>query len=229
MNRIMFIDNSTNHDVYVPIEHWEPLLTFPVDVFHACSNGGLPDPEPYSHIIISGSEASVLGNDSWILDEEEFVRNAVKQGKAILGNCFGHQIIAKALFGPDKVQKRKIPEVGWHDVNVIQDDILLGESGRNLNGFIMHFDEVCNLPEEYVDVIASSSECETLAFKLKDKPVWGIQPHFEIGIVQGFFYINLLKEPGVPNRSFFINSDDKAPKDTGIIVQIVREFEKVQP
>jgi GMP synthase-like glutamine amidotransferase len=39
-------------------------------------------------------------------------------------------------------------------------------------------------------IIARSEECDILAFKVKDRPVWGIQPHFEMGIVEGLKYID---------------------------------------
>ena len=43
--------------------------------------------------------------------EMDLIRTAVNQGKVILGSCFGHQIIAGALFGMGAVRSRKGPEI----------------------------------------------------------------------------------------------------------------------
>ena len=107
MNRILFLDNSIQNDLYKPLSYWEPVLLFEFDSYRA-SAGELPDDlDAYSHIFISGSSASVLDNTDWINAEQELIRRAVDRGKVILGSCFGHQIIARALFGNGAVRKRQ--------------------------------------------------------------------------------------------------------------------------
>ena len=60
MNRILILDNSTEPDIYNPVGHWKPLLTYPVDVYTA-SSGKLPATiDRYSHIIATGSPASMI-------------------------------------------------------------------------------------------------------------------------------------------------------------------------
>ncbi len=50
--------------------------------------------------IITGSEYSVVDDDyPWLESLEKAVREAIKQKKPMLGICFGHQLIAKALNG----------------------------------------------------------------------------------------------------------------------------------
>ena len=229
MSRILFIDNSTDHNVYRPIEHWEPLFDFPYDVYHAPCDNQVPELESYSHIIISGSFSSTLENKEWMLTEEEFIRNAAKKGRVILGSCFGHQLIAKAFFGEKSIKVREVPEIGWPNMKVIHDDILLGSCGDRINGFVLHFDEVRDLPEMDASIILSSPQCENHAFKLKDYPVWGIQPHFEIGIVQGFAAMELVKGSGVPDKNYIIDSAELMPKDSGHVARIIREFQIIKP
>lgn len=229
MYRILFIDNSTDHGLYRPLEHWQPLFVHPFEIYHAPLDQPPPEIDRFSHIIISGSLASTLENREWMLGEEDLIRRAVGEGKVILGNCFGHQIIAKALFGNEAVRVREYPEVGWPDMKIIKSDQLLGDEGEIISGFILHFDEVFGLPEEDAEVILTSAECENLAFKLKGYPVWGFQPHFEIGIVQAFTVLELIRGPAVPDKSYFIYSDQRRPRDTGHIIRVMRAFQKTHP
>ena len=229
MDRILFLDNSLPDDRYHPFLYWEPLLLFPYDVFRV-SAGELPQElDAYSHILISGSAASVLDDTDWMQAEVTLIQNAVNKGKVILGSCFGHQIIARALFGMNTVRKRKNPEIGWPDIQIVASDSLFGESGRTIHTFIFHYDEVCTVPEEKATIIARSKECGILAFKIKGKPVWGVQPHFEMGIVQSLRYIDRVKGDKVPDKQIFFSNDQYMPKDSGWVIPLMKRFHQTQP
>ncbi len=229
MNRILFLDNSIENDAYHPLAYWGPLFMFAYDSYRACF-GELPtELDGYSHIFISGSSASVLENTEWMQAEMELIRCAVNQGKVILGSCFGHQIIAGALFGMGAVRKRKGPEIGWPDIEIIADDALFGKCGRKIHSFVFHFDEVCNLAENQATVIARSKGCGVLVFKLNGKPVWGVQPHFEMGIVEGLKFIELVQGEGIPDKQSFFNSAENFPKDSGWIIPLLKVFYDTRP
>lgn len=74
--------------------------------FHAI-RGEVPlteDLQNFDGFLISGSISSVNDNEEWIVKLLEFIRNAAelskgKQRPKIVGICFGHQLIAKALGG----------------------------------------------------------------------------------------------------------------------------------
>jgi GMP synthase (glutamine-hydrolysing) len=92
----------------------------------------------------------------------------------ILGVCLCHQLIAYWLGG--KV-KRGRWEVGWLPVAVNESgrtDPVLAELGEVFHAFLWHGDEVTRLPEEAV-LLASSESCRVQAFRLRDRPVWGVQ------------------------------------------------------
>lgn len=229
MNRILFLDNSIDRDVYQPLAYWEPLLLFPYDFFRV-SAGQWPDGlDSYSHILITGSTASVLDDTNWMQNEAALIRDAVEKGKVILGSCFGHQMIARSLFGPDAVRRRKKPEVGWPEIQILARDDLLGESGSTINGFVFHFDEVCKVAPEKASIIARSADCEILAFKLKANPVWGIQPHFEMGIVAGIQIIDRVAGEDIPDKQYFLNSVENPPRDSGQIIPLMRAFHQTCP
>lgn len=229
MDRILFLDNSIKNDLYKPLAYWEPVLLLDFDSYRA-SAGELPhDLDDYSHIFISGSSASVLDNADWIEAEQELIRTAVDQGKVVVGSCFGHQIIARALFGDGAVRKRRALDVGWPEIEILADDALLGEAGSKIYGYVFHYDEVCKIDENEATVIARSDACEILAFKLKDRPVWGVQPHFEMGIVDGLKFLELVKGQEVPDRQSYLKSTVKPPKDSGWIIPFMQAYHDARP
>lgn len=50
----------------------------------------------------------------WVGTEIDLVRRALDAGVAVLGVCFGGQLLARALGG--EVSRSPHPEIGWHDV-----------------------------------------------------------------------------------------------------------------
>ena len=161
--------------------------------------------------------------------EMEFIRSAVERGCVILGSCFGHQIIARALFGSQAVRKRRAPEIGWPDIEIIADDKLLGTSGRSIHGFLFHFDEVCGLPPDRTTVIARSAACEILAFKIQGRPVWGLQPHLEMGIVESLKLLDLVRGEGIPEKKSFFSAPQNFPRDSGWIIPLMKAFHETRP
>ena len=229
MKRILFLDNAIEDDTYYASGYWKPLLLFPFDAFRVPFGEFPSSVNAYSHILITGSAASVLEDTDWMLREAEFIRSAVNNGRVILGSCFGHQLIARSLFGMESVRKREIPEIGWPDIEIISDDPLLGKAGRTINSFVFHYDEVCMVPDNQATVIARSNECEILGFKLIDKPVWGIQPHFEMGIVEGLNYLDTVSGKRIPQRQSFFSTRDSLPKDSGWIAPLMKAFYDARP
>ena len=229
MEKILFIDNANENDTYQALDYWKPLLLFPFDWFRVSAGEWPSDLNAYSHILITGSSACVLDNTDWMNTEVQLIRSAVDNGKVILGSCFGHQMIARSLFGLETVRTRETPEIGWPEIEIIADDPLFGRAGRRTNGFVFHFDEVYNLPENQATVVARSSECKILGFKLNNKPVWGLQPHFEMGIVEGLKYLDTISGPQIPARQSFFRSNSSLPKDSGWIVPLMKAFHDARP
>jgi len=229
MQRILFLDNTIENDTYRASVYWKPLLLYPFDFFRLAAGEWPADVSIYSHILITGSSASVLDDTDWIKREVELILSVVDKGKVMLGSCFGHQIIARAYFGLESVRRRKTPEIGWPDIEILVDDPLFGNAGRKINGFVFHYDEVCNLPENQAKIIARSTACEILGFKLIDKPVWGIQPHFEMGIVEGLNYLDKISGDNIPKKHSFLVSDQHFPKDSGWIAPLMKAFHDASP
>ena len=229
MKRMLFVDNTIDHSLYRPLDHFKPLFILPYDVYHAPTAAAPADLESYTHILLSGSFASTLDDEDWILAEVEMIRAAVEKDKVILGSCFGHQLIARALFGLTAVRKRENPQIGWLDLELLQDDRLLGSQGEQLSGFFFHYDEVAVLPPTETVTLLAGPDSRHLAFRLKNRPVWGIQPHYELGVAQGFELIGTAigqGAPGVPPKELFFESVLHRPRDSAHIAGIMYQFQQ---
>lgn len=115
--KVAIVDNSINPDVYTPVDHWLMHLDVNWEPFRA-KKGDLPDLDNFSHLILSGSEASILEGEDWVEREIDLIQEAIRKGMPILGSCYGHQLLALALVGPDYVRNCPEPEVGWITVQV---------------------------------------------------------------------------------------------------------------
>jgi GMP synthase-like glutamine amidotransferase len=216
------VDNSIQPEIYAPVGHWSRYLDVPWRAFTA-RNGEFPDPGEFSHLILTGSEASILERDPWVETEAGLVLNAAASGTAVLGSCWGHQLIAYALAGPRCVGRCPSPEIGWIAVQVDRESELLGATGTVHHVFSVHFDEVRDLPASF-EVLASTGACRVQAFRAGNKPVWGIQSHPEIDIPDGLRTLRDFASQGARGREACLEALRQAPRDTGLIHRIVRAF-----
>jgi GMP synthase-like glutamine amidotransferase len=150
------------------------------------------DIKRYSHIILSGSEESILNERDWITREMELVREIIDLKIPTLGICFGHQLIARALLGEKSVRKADLPEIGWKEVTIQDESSLFEGINKKFRVFNSHFDEVCNLEGNF-QVLATSDLSSVSAFQVKGSQVWGIQFHPEIDIESGKKFIMDIK------------------------------------
>jgi GMP synthase-like glutamine amidotransferase len=220
--KVAIIDNSIDPEVYKPVEHWSAYLGASWEAFRA-QEGRLPDlAAGFSHVILSGSEASIVEREPWVEEEVRFVRDALGQGFPILGSCYGHQLLALALRGPRAVRRSPRPELGWIPLRIERKSAILGKPGT-AHAFSSHFDEVTGLDAEF-RILASTAGCAVQAFELRRRPVWGIQFHPEIDIPSAReFLTNILRRaPG--NAPLFEDALRLAPRDSGLIRTIVSGF-----
>jgi GMP synthase-like glutamine amidotransferase len=219
---VAIVDNSVRPEIYKPVGHWSRYLDVPWQGFVA-REGRLPDPAGFSHLILTGSEASILEREPWADDEAVLVREAVDAGKTVLGSCWGHQLIAFALAGEKHVRRAAKPEIGWISIRLDAPSRLLGPAGTSAFTFSSHFDEVFDLPPEF-EVLASSDGCAVQAFHLRGRSVWGLQCHPEIDIPTGSRFLRDLVGCGFKGRESLLEGLAQTPRDSGLIHGIVRAF-----
>jgi GMP synthase-like glutamine amidotransferase len=117
--------------------------------------------------LITGSRHGAYEDHPWIPPLEAFIRDCYAAHVPLVGICFGHQIIAKALGG--KVEKYK---GGW---SVGPTDYKFGEETLTLNAW--HQDQVVEKPEA-ATVVASNDFCENAAL-VYDTRAFTVQAHPE--------------------------------------------------
>jgi GMP synthase-like glutamine amidotransferase len=76
-----------------------------------------PDATGYDVVVPLGARWAVYDEvlrDGWVGAEMAMVREAADAGVALLGVCFGGQLLAQAFGG--SVGRSPVPEIGWYDV-----------------------------------------------------------------------------------------------------------------
>ncbi len=188
--RLLIVDLSVNPAVYRPVDHWRPhveALGVPVDVCRPSDGGAPAGLARYSHAILTGSEASILADAEWIVRACDLTRALDAHHVKLLGSCFGHQMLARALSGPAFVRRTPTPEFGWVEVRTIagiaRDPVVEALPDR-FHVYTSHFDEVWPLPPGW-ERVADTADCPFAVVRRTRGGAWGIQPHPEIGVNEG--------------------------------------------
>jgi GMP synthase-like glutamine amidotransferase len=222
MPLIAIIDNSIDPDVYRPVRHWGRWLPADGVPFEA-RNGRLPSlDDGFTHILLTGSEASILERPFWAEAEVALVREALARGLAVLGSCYGHQLLAVAIGGPGYVRRCREPEIGWLPIGIRTNDPLLGPV-RTAHAFSLHFDEVVD-PDGILTPLAATPVCPIHAFRYGARPVWGVQSHPEIGPADGRELLAAELERGYAGGPLIEKALGSEPRDDGLIRSIVAAF-----
>jgi GMP synthase-like glutamine amidotransferase len=224
--RVLILDGSIFPDIYGPVRDWRALLgDVPSDAVRVSAGEPVPDLAPYTHLIVTGSESSITRPEPWYEVEADAVRRAVAAGKAVLGSCFGHQLLAQALSGPAFAAASPTPEIGWIAVEIAGtgDDELLAGLPRRFHVFAAHFDEVRDPPAPW-RVLARSDRCAVQVMRYGDRPVWGIQPHPEITPDHALVLLRGFLEHAPDKADLVAPALAQAPRDDGLAPAIARRF-----
>ena len=135
----------------------------------------VPDLRQFDAVFFAGGEYRPNQFDLPIFRRErKRIMEALEADVPILGICLGHQLLAYWLGGE---VKRRRWEIGWLPITVNEagmSDPLLDGLGPVFHGFLWHGDQITKLPEE-AELLASSERCRVQAYRLRNRPVWGIQ------------------------------------------------------
>lgn len=178
MRKVLFI-NSAGNPKYDAAKHIRPFLREPYEIVNAEFEELPKNLACYSHVILGGSVAPSY-ESKWQNRLYKWLVTLVRTDIPILGICYGHQIIVGRYLGMRYLRKREKENIGWGKITVRTDDPLLGRKGDFWFPFAYHGYELFDLPEDTIEVIASSEKCYVMAYKFRNKNIWGFQPHFEI-------------------------------------------------
>ncbi|HET9843400.1 MAG TPA: type 1 glutamine amidotransferase [Gammaproteobacteria bacterium] len=121
-----------------------------------------PDFAQYSAYVITGSKESVLKPTPWIDKLEHFIQQG--HYEKLIGICFGHQLITKALGG--SVEKGEW-HIGVHPIHYTKSIVKHGFQSP-LSVRFNHQDHVKKLPPK-AELLYTSAKSEFASFKIDDK------------------------------------------------------------
>lgn len=171
---------------HIPFENpgsilkWAKKNDFTITSTQLYKNEVLPQQDDFDWLVVMGGPMNIYEEDSypWLIKEKQFICEAIKNNKIVIGLCLGAQLIADVLGG--KVTRNPLKEIGWMTVKFtkeVQNIPLFSEFPKELTVFQWHGDTFSTLSEE-VTLLAESDACKHQAFCYKNR-VFGFQFHLE--------------------------------------------------
>ena len=140
-----------------------------------------PPAAEFDALIVMGGPMNIYqyAEHPWLRTEKALIRDAIAQGRRVLGICLGAQLIADVLGGP--VSRNAEPEIGWFPVE-------LNAAGRaepafaglppTFTAFHWHGDTYALPPG--ATCLGHSAACAQQAFSWDGGRVIGLQFHLEV-------------------------------------------------
>jgi len=150
-----------------------------VDVVDVVRSGQLPSPENCCGAIITGAHCMVTDNLPWSLAVETWIQTLVKAEIPLLGICYGHQLLGRAMGGQVGYHPQG-KEVGTFDIRLrpeCREDPLFSGLPAQFPVHTTHSQSVLALPPGAV-LLAENDFEPHHAFRL-GTCAWGVQFHPE--------------------------------------------------
>ena len=139
----------------------------------------LPLVETCKAVVITGSHAAVTEDLSWSVAIEKWIPNLIQSNIPILGICYGHQLLARAMGGIVDFHAKGI-EIGTTSIEIVanstQDPLFKGLP-KIFKAHVSHSQTVTRLPDQAVQIAKNSFE-PNHGFRIRQS-AWGIQFHPE--------------------------------------------------
>lgn len=150
-----------------------------VKIINVINGESLPRLYDCAGVVITGSHAMVTDNKEWSIKVEKWIPKLLDKEIPVLGICYGHQLIAKALGGyvdynPDG---EKIGSIKIELTENAKDDILFSQLPNRFFVNVSHAQSVFSLPREF-KILIHNKDKSIYAYNI-GKYLWGIQFHPE--------------------------------------------------
>lgn len=188
----------------------------------------LPRPEDHRAVVVTGSSAMVTEEAGWSLACEEWLRAAVAGEGAVLGVCYGHQLLARALGGSAgwNPNGREIGSIDVAALPAASADPLFGALPPALVCQASHSQSVTALPPGAVH-LATNDHDPFQAFSYGPR-AWGLQfhPEFDAEVVAGYIRTrrDALVEEGLDPDALLASTRD-ADHGRAFLTGFARAFE----
>ena len=140
-----------------------------------------PDLHNVRALVVMGGPMNVYEEDKhpFLVEEDHYIREAIKRKVPYLGICLGSQLLAKALGA--KVYKARQEEIGWSEVTMMpsaESDPLFGPMGLERLKVLQWHGDTFDLPEGSAH-LASSLLVPNQAYTVRGR-FYGLQFHLEV-------------------------------------------------
>ncbi len=151
----------------------------PIDDVDCVAGQELPAPDEVAGVIVTGSPARISTRASWMLEVEQSLRSFSRSRTPVLGICFGHQLLGRALggeCGPNPLGR----EIGTCSLrHLARDKLVAADPAGNDSTVVMtHLDSVLELPAG-AERLAETALEPNAAVRFGES-VWGVQFHPEM-------------------------------------------------
>lgn len=137
----------------------------------------LPAPGDCEAVLITGSPFGVYESTPWMDPLREFIREAYREERPMVGVCFGHQVIADALGGVVR-KSEKGWGIGRHTYDILSARPWMSGAGAALSLAVSHQDQVIE-PPKGATTLARSAHTEHAMLAYEGAPVISLQGHPE--------------------------------------------------
>jgi len=222
--RVLIVDNAVHRFLFKPPWHWKAHLKgVDIKVVNLPAGHRVPSLDRFTHLILTGSEASIVEPKPWFDVEAKLIRDAVAIGIPTLASCFGHQMLVYALSGPEYLRRSCPPEVGWADIEMIEEDPLFEGVANPWRTFVYHFDEVSAPPPPW-RVLGKSNVCPVHVIRYGNHQVWGIQPHPEMSSRKAILFMRFTLLLGRKPSRHILRAIRNVPPRNDVAEIVVRRF-----
>ena len=167
--------------------------------------------------LITGSKLSVYDEVKWIRDLEHYIRSLNEHKKFLLGVCFGHQLIAKALGG--EVSKA---EIGWvtglQSYTFHENFPWLMELNQDVKLIHSHQDQITKLPDQAT--LVASNESVPIAMYFIDNHIMSIQGHPEF--TNEYAYDVVCKRRDILGEELFKQTEDSLLNEKSSYLEVTK-------
>ena len=152
---------------------------YPVTTTHWYRGDKAPDLHSFDALIVMGGPMGIYDEAiyPWLADEKLLIKQAIDEGKIVLGICLGAQLIADVLGG--KVTRNLHKEIGWLPLQIqpnASEHPIARTLAKHPEVFHWHGDTFA-IPSGAVH-IASTEGCVNQAYVFNEH-VYGFQFHLE--------------------------------------------------
>ncbi len=197
-----------------------------VRVVDVPNGDALPAVEICKGVVIAGSHAMVTGNFSWSVAIEQWVPDVIHSNIPILGICYGHQLLAKAMGGVVEYHAGGI-EIGTTAIEILEDntsDPLFKGLPKTFKAHVCHSQTVTRLPDNAIRVAENSFE-PNHAFRI-GQSAWGVQFHPEYDDRIMTAYARNLEIP-IKESGLILSEILNKIEPTPIALKILKRFGKL--